>query len=396
MSLDVHRAAQALSQQASLARLAGDVAEARALYAEAAELEESALSAVPSDQIRTKGILGVSAVALCYKAARYDEAEALAHRLMADPHLPAFARDELKELLIEVWNEQTLDVSADTAIGSTVEVSLRGSAVGVGEAPLELAWRKFGDVERLLYRVIEWVGRFEFRVTGPPPSKVRESCRVLVSQPVAGSYRFQVRLASARQQPLPEPFREPAVDPDQVAESFINILRSITAAPSRLEEVVPEPHYRDAFLKLARNMAPDGEQIREVEFRRVGTQPEQTLVLADGVRSGITAALPKPARAEEQLEKRIGILRALHLDKKWLEILLTDAAPLRCNIESLLLDDVVGPMVNQVVTVTGYRRRRRGQTQFVLSDIELGDQGELLEEWPSGGQKLATPPLFPA
>lgn len=397
MSMDAHRAAQAISERALLARHSGDIAEARVFYEQAAELEEKALQDIPFDQPRTRGILSVSAVALYYKAARYEQAEALAYRLMSEPGTPSFAHAQLRELLVELWNEQTLKVSADTALGSTVEVSFRGSAVGVGEAPLQLAGQKFGDVERLLWRVIEWVGKFKFRETGPPPNKVRESCRLLVSQPAAGSYRFQVRLASARQKPLPEPFEETNLDPDEVAESFLNILRSITKAPSRLEEVVPESDYRDAFLKLARNMAPDGQLIREVEFRRVGTQPEQALVLSDGVRFGITAALRKPAKAEEQLEQRIGTLRALHLDRKWLEIsLLGDGTPFKCNIESLLLDDVVGPMVNQVVTVTGYRRQRRGQTQFVLSDIELGEQGELIVESPSVGQKLATPPLFPA
>lgn len=96
-----HRRAQEISEHASLRRRGGDLLRARVLYAEAAQLEQKALSMIPPGHSRTRAILGVSAVALWCKSARYVQADKLAQELLADADLPAFARDQIKELLID-------------------------------------------------------------------------------------------------------------------------------------------------------------------------------------------------------------------------------------------------------------------------------------------------------
>jgi hypothetical protein len=65
-----------------------------------------------------------------------------------------------------------------------------------------------------------------------------------------------------------------------------------------------------------------------------------------------------------------GILRALHLDKDWLEIVLTaTATSIRIDKSGEVLDDVIGPMVNRPVAVTALRRG----TKNLYRDIELDD-----------------------
>jgi len=61
----------------------------------------------------------------------------------------------------------------------------------------------------------------------------------------------------------------------------------------------------------------------------------------------------------------------LHLDNKWLEIHLEGGGAQRCETPVDVLDDVVGPMVNKNVSITGYWSRKRGTRRFFLDDIEL-------------------------
>jgi len=319
-------------------------------------------------------VLGVSTVALYSKGAAYEQAESTAHRLLSDSLLPQFARFELRELLEEIWSEQMLQTSSEARESAAVEVALRGSAIGVGEATIEVASEQLGHVERLVYRAIEWLGKFKFRVVGPPPREVREACRIIVSQPQAGSYRFQVRLAPPLQKALPAPFPSLAVDPAEVAAFVVRLMEgTVSGAPSEIGDEIADPEYRQALLKLIRNLDPDGDKVREIQFRHVGTDPEHTVLLRGGIRERIRAALaPAGGVPADAVEAQVGVLRALHLDRKWLEISQPTGGHLRCNIGGLLLDDVVGPMVNRQVTVTG-RWRGEKLRRFIVEDVELGD-----------------------
>ena len=78
---------------------------------------------------------------------------------------------------------------------------------------------------------------------------------------------------------------------------------------------------------------------------------------------------PKVESPTETAETIRGTLRALHLDKDWLEVTTTDNPPQHLKIEEAgdVLDDVVGPMVNRLVNVSIIRRGKK----LVYQDIEL-------------------------
>jgi hypothetical protein len=66
-----------------------------------------------------------------------------------------------------------------------------------------------------------------------------------------------------------------------------------------------------------------------------------------------------------------GTLRALHLDKDWLEIATTtdDAARIRVDSATEVLDDVIGPMVNRRVIVRAVKQKHK----YLYRDIELDE-----------------------
>jgi hypothetical protein len=147
---------------------------------------------------------------------------------------------------------------------------------------------------------------------------------------------------------------------------------------AELRKLVPDAQYRDAMLKLIRNIVPAGRAVEEVELTRVsGTAPgenvESVLLLPHtrmNVANVMDATAPKGTSEAISAE---GILRALHLGHNWLEITKENGEHLRFQTKEDVLDDVVGPMVNRRVAVKGHRESRRSNI-LVLADIELNEK----------------------
>jgi hypothetical protein len=128
-------------------------------------------------------------------------------------------------------------------------------------------------------------------------------------------------------------------------------------------------------VNLTRNLAPSGKTFERLEIRDASTPSEAQVSLVADTRQGLNAALRKMRpRDQDDLDKQeqiTGILRALHLDKDWLEITTTENqqdvdSHVRVSEISEVLDDVVGPMVNKLVVVTVVRRG----TKYLYRDIE--------------------------
>lgn len=97
---------QARIDEAEEALRAGDDARARALYREAAGLQRAFIDSVSPDRTRTRSIYGVSAATLFYRAGDLDDAEQLAHRLLAEPWVEARSAEELRHLLTVIWSHR--------------------------------------------------------------------------------------------------------------------------------------------------------------------------------------------------------------------------------------------------------------------------------------------------
>jgi len=105
--LQHHKASEAHAAAAELASRHGDAAAAKALYAQAAEAEETALAFIEPDQTRTLGVTVISAVALRCKAGQFELAESLAVRWLRSKRLPGFAADQLRVLLRSTGSGET-------------------------------------------------------------------------------------------------------------------------------------------------------------------------------------------------------------------------------------------------------------------------------------------------
>lgn len=121
--------------------------------------------------------------------------------------------------------------------------------------------------------------------------------------------------------------------------------------------------------KIVRNILPGGKRLKELELTRVRDNTTETILLTPESRIKVRSILATEEPATTPISEVFGILRAVDLDGQWVEIAPEEGQRIKCVARELLLDEIVGPMVNRRVALTGEQKRGR----FTFSDIELRD-----------------------
>jgi hypothetical protein len=368
--LSWHEISERSASEAHLAIRNGDRNRALTLFGQAAETEAKAIEELDPAKTRTLGISAVSLVSLWFKAGELSYAEGSAMRwLLALERLPSFAVNQLRQLLQSIWISQTMQDAGVSFLPGQVIVSVKGGQTVIGGAPLDLIVEKVEVVQALFYRTIEYLKGIPHRRRGGPAVDVREACRPWLFQTQPGSYQFSVAVQEPRQ---PDFFNASGPRPEQIAEHFIAVLKATSEDPvGLLPEIIPAADYRTTFLKLARNLAPTEKTFGAIEIREAGeTRP---VVLLPETRTVINSALrPKAAKPDDTTENRElrGVLRALHLDKDWLE-LWVNGGLIRVSGLAEAVDDVIGPMVNKKVIVQAQVKPPSKRLTFL--DIEFDE-----------------------
>jgi hypothetical protein len=365
---ELHEQSERLAIEAERALKTRNTATALVLYKQAADCERRALGLVDPSKSRTRGITAVSAVALFFKAREYIQAEQLAYSLLADGTIPSFARIELRDLVQAVWTEGSKQEAGVTFVPGQVMVSVKGGEVVTGGAPLDLIVDKVQTIQSMFYRTIEFLNGAFHRRAGRPTKELQDACRPWLFQSAPGSYQFSVAI----QKPTQPDFFKEDLEPERIAQHFLEIVSASSSENTAdLEKLVPDKTYRSTFLKLARNLAPTGKTFDRIEFRAAGEA--KAVALGQESRVCINQHLKKQsdltATADEVPEEMRGILRAVHLDKDWLEIAVA-SVPIHIVGLQDAVDDVIGPMVNRSVVV---RVVRTAQNKLKFKDIELAE-----------------------
>ena len=320
--------------------------DARALYALAAAAEERALEALDLSKARTYGITAVSAASLYFKAGQLDCAERIALASMAFDQLPAFARHQLRQIMQVVWAEQERQASGLRFAPGQLMVSVSGKQVVTGGAPLQPILDKVKTIESMHCRTVEFLSDTAFRTHGPPSKRIRENYQAWLFQAPPGSYQFAVAI---QQDDTEDMFGSCG---EAVADFLFKILRlGSDGSDEDFSCVVPDARYRETFLKLSRNLAPSGKAFDALEVR--AADDSQSVKLDQEVRKRLGERIRGLGKANVDAARRqayAGVLRAVHLDKDWLEVAVENRHVKVVGVGEQV-DDVIGPLVNKRVLV---------------------------------------------
>jgi ABC-type Zn uptake system ZnuABC Zn-binding protein ZnuA len=110
--LEHHKISEEYAQLAEAALRQQDPQQAETYYAQAAQAELLALAALDPTKTRTLGITVVSTVALSSKSQAFHQAEQTAYQWLATDALPPFAVQALRELLLDIWQQQPKPIAS--------------------------------------------------------------------------------------------------------------------------------------------------------------------------------------------------------------------------------------------------------------------------------------------
>ena len=358
-----HQQSERYAAEAEAYVRAGDLCRAREQYALAAAAEVHALEAVSTDKPRTYGVTALSVTSLYFKANDWDTARTLAHRFLGSGrHLDKLVVRKLEELLDSIKYQQAgFDVDSAQML-----ISAKGGDIQTGGAPLDLIIAQTQKMNTLIYRTAEYMMDIPHRKRGGPNKDILESYQPWLFQAPPSSYQFTVALQQRR-------LLDSVVSltpPQEIIDRLFGIMRVCASSPwKELPKAVPDVKYADTFLKLTRDLAPTARgRFTQLVIR--AKQADTPIILRSENRDSINDVI-KDRRAstngQEELDEIRGVLRALHLDRDWIEIFdPSNSKSYRIDGANEEVDDRIGPMVNQSVVASV---KRTGEKLFFV-DVE--------------------------
>lgn len=377
---DLHSEAMDLAEFGLLERLRGNTEEAHGLFEQALERELAAIDALDEPIEPTYSVLHRSAATLAIDCSRLRQAEQIAARALAQSPHPEIA-EELRDLLEQVNFLRHLEVRGVALAENELQMSLTGDAVGYGFVHSNEMLSRLNNAGVLMHRVAEWLSRKPYRKKGRPKKNLAENYQIYMSVPRAASYAVTLRFGYLVEQ-LPIAGMPDSGMPEthKVINEFMNIVDLVNGSEiSEIEKHISDPEYLWNFLSLVRNIAPDGERVRQVGFTAVRGNEEQKVAIArprskfptTHAESGVT----------ESVEVRGWLRRADAFSEESNKIGIRDESGTSrvVIVPTNQMDDIVRPLWGKKVVVTGTRRLNEPsgpiklQTILPLEEDQLGE-----------------------
>jgi len=363
----IHEMAMELADKALIARLHGDLNSANTLTQKAFEKEREAASYLV-DNFNcepTRSVLYRSAASLALECGDQREAERLIGFALSGNPTDEIA-EELRDLLEKVNFERHLSLRGLKLGPNEFQFSIWGKLVGYGMAQSEEFISRVQNIERLIYRTAERELKKPFREAGRKKKELEKELELYVSVPRAASFAVSFRLGSSKEPKFPVM----DLSGDVINEMFecFDLFNSSSVDPLERKFIDIDKAYYINFIKLAQKIAPDGENIKSVGFTRFKDNKEKKVIL-----STPRSQVFRPKTIEEVIKptQRIevkGYLRYADDTKKEgiIKIIDENGKAHRVKVPSGMMADIVRPMFDFEVIVSGYRKRQI----IILEDVE--------------------------
>ena len=358
-----HDNAMAFAEKAAIAKLRGDLGQANVLLRQAYEDELKAAKLMIDDLSLepTRSILLRSAASLAIDCNELPEAERLiATGLSGYP--PTNIADELRDLFERVNFQRHLDLRGITLEPEEMQMSIAGKTIGEGMAPSEQLVMRIEDARKLILRTVERLMGKPYREGGAATSVVRDY-GLFVSVPRPASFAVSLRV-SRPQQPLPGFEHEFAfVHSSSVVDEVMSCLEHFDKSEETelRGRIQGEAYYRN-FVGIAKSLAPDGEDVRQVGFTTIRRGKERRVNLTmprDRIKMTSERIADKGAGEEGKLVTTTGRLLladARRSSRQKIQLIDEQGKFLDIVVPEGMMSDIVKPLWEERVQVTGFYR----------------------------------------
>lgn len=357
----LHDEAMSLAETASVAKLRGDLEGAMHLLRQAYDKELKAAELMAGDLALepTRSILFRSAASLAIDCNEFREAERLiARALSGNP--PVDIAEELRDLLEQVNFSRHLDLRGISLEPEELQMSIAGRGVSVGMAPSEQLITRIEDARKLILRTVERLLGRPYREGGALSSEVREY-GLFLSVPRVASFAVTLRVSRPKQ-PLPG-FEQQVefVRSANIIDEVMSCLEHFTKSEEKaLRGRIPQEAYYRNFVGIAKNLAPDGREVRQVGFtaQRHGKERRVSLITPrDEIRLAPERAAEIGARGKGKLTTITGTLLladARRSTRPKIQLIDDEGKSHDVIVPEGMMSDIVKPLWEERVKVAGF------------------------------------------
>ena len=364
---DYHNIAMEFADLGIRNRSHGKAASALAYFEQALDFELAAIAELDRSDGLAWSILYRSAGTLALDCRRFRQAEQIAtYALSGEP--PPDIAEELRDLLKQIHFHWQLDLNGVALQDDELQLSLSGQEVGNGIVHYNEIYGRVDSTSKLIYRTAERKFGQAFREGGRPGKGIRENYQPLVSVPRAGSFAVTLKFGNQIQPTLPGMF-----DTAAIMDEFIELLSLVNRL--RIDDIadsISDPAYLRNFLGLAKKLAPDGERVRQVGFSAIRGGAERSVELTTPATELATLSIPAQPDTGGEIVTIRGALRyadATRGNGDQIRIIDAEQKRHRVSVPTGMMNDIVRPMWDSIVTITG----RRVRNVIELQDIQADD-----------------------
>lgn len=372
---ELHTKAMDLAEAAFFHSKKGEDILASRYFSQALELEQQAAFMLPLDRASepSRSILFRSAASLAFNAGDSIMAERLAAQGLAG-YPPAEILEELRDLLEEVTFYRHLSTYGMQLSESEWKMTLDGSAVKKGVVLTDLLLARVEKVSSLVRRTIERKLGLPFQVNRGVPDERRDRYGLFTRALAPSSFAVVFQLGEPDKKQMPLFTGE--LEPVEVIDEILECLALVEGERVELlSERIPNQDYLENFIGLARQIAPDGKDIKTVGFTVVRNGEEKPLAIRKNrkaigrVFSGITRQVDSDNSPGETLTLA-GVLNfaSSPRSKPYGTVKLTNLETGKhqtIHVRKSLMKDIVQPYYEENVQVTVIKK---GETLY-LDDV---------------------------
>jgi hypothetical protein len=350
----LHHEAMELADKASVELLRGNVDRALQLTRQAFEKERDAATHVAADMDfePTRSVLHRSAASLALECGETREAERLIAVALSGKS-PNEIAEELRDLLEQVHFQRHLDLRGIVLAPEEFQISITGSAVGLGVAQSDVILSRLQDIEKLVYRTAERKRGGEFRERGKPKDELMQNVQLFLSVPRAASFAVSVKIGHSAQLTF-----EGGSFPEAVINELFDCLDLFSLRKfEQLRTRVSDQPYLTNFLALAKRIGPDGKRVNMVGFTAQRGKQQRRITLTHPQFEISLPDVEQPSSPSEamRLTGNLKFADSLRSNRDEIRILDDNGKQHRILVPPGMMDDIVRPLWDFPVEVTGKR-----------------------------------------
>lgn len=379
---EIHDKAMNLAEDAFHAQKSGREADAIRLFAEAVELEQEAANSLPlsEESEPTRSILFRSAASLAFNSKNYEGADRLIARgLSGFP--PPEIMEELKNLYEDVNFMRHLSAKGLLIDPNQWLMTISGDATRYGGTAAEYLLVRVEKITTLFYRTTERLLKFPYRASSGVNKTIKDAYGLYINAfaPSSFAVSFQIGRPDPQTTLFPELKEAKQIESTEIVDEIMSCYEIFEGKePLKLKDKFKDEDYYQNFVGLAKQIAPDGNNVKLVGFTTIREGREKSVALRksrkelrDSIKSieGETEHEDKVSvqhtgilmQANTPLVGKFGTVKLIEMETKEKHMI---------KVPIPIMKDVVQPFYEELVTIQGYEK----DGKIILEEINLASE----------------------